>query len=201
MPRLIPKHWRVPRMLVHRAVFLRSLCQGHAKCALRQKEGCERRGGQEGKSCLNADSGWQHTGWVVGLPCGFGSVLYKTGEVLHGFQKEEEEGFWHALIKGDFLDTRGTEGKGKRQHRAGEVWGSSGRIPGPGAVQGREERERNLSRLWVKRHVCPREWGHEGFLSRGGSWEEGRIRKDAKTHNAADCSTATLGEFGQILEL
>lgn len=39
------------------------------------KWGCERGGGQEGKSCLTADSGWQHTGWVVGLPCGFGPVL------------------------------------------------------------------------------------------------------------------------------
>lgn len=25
-----------------------------------------------------------------------------------------------------------------------------------------------------------REWSHEGFISRGGSWEEGRMRKDAK---------------------
>lgn len=39
------------------------------------KGGCERRGGQEGKSYLTTDSGWQHTGGVVGLPCGFGSVL------------------------------------------------------------------------------------------------------------------------------
>lgn len=96
-------------MLVHRDVFLRS--QGHAKWGLRQKEGCERNGGQEGKFCLNADSGWQHTSCVVGLPCGFGSVLYKIGEVLHGFQKEEEEGFGHALIKGDFLGIQSTKGK------------------------------------------------------------------------------------------
>lgn len=38
-------------------------------------------------------------------PAGFGCVLYKIGEVLPGFQKEEEEGFGHALIKGHFLGT------------------------------------------------------------------------------------------------
>lgn len=48
---------------------------------------------------------WQRYGWVVGLPRGFGSVLYKVGEVLRGFQKEGEGGFGPALIKGDFLGT------------------------------------------------------------------------------------------------
>lgn len=71
---------------------------------------------------------------MVDLPCGFGSVLYKIGEVLHGFQKEEEEVFGHALIKGDFLGIQSTEGKGERQHSAREIRGSLGRIPGPGAV-------------------------------------------------------------------
>lgn len=33
----------------------------------------------------------------------------------------------------------------------------------------------------MKRHICLKEWCHKGFLSRGGSWEEGRIRNDAKT--------------------
>jgi len=70
----------------------------------------------------------------------------------------------------------------------------------------RSERK-NLSRLWVKRQVCLREWGHEGFHSKGGSWEEGSIRKDkegcqnASQRNASDCSAMTLRDFGQILEL
>lgn len=44
-------------------------------------------------------------GRVVVLPCGSGSMVYKVGEVLYGFQKEEQEGFGHALIKGKFLGT------------------------------------------------------------------------------------------------
>lgn len=149
------------------------------KWALRQKKGCEKKEGQAGKCCLNADSGWQHTGWVVGLPCGFGSVLYKIGEVLHGFRKEEEEGFGHALTKGNFLGIRGTEGKRERQHSAGEragaAWGGS---LAQELCEGERRERKNLSRLWAKRQVYQRERGHEGFLSRGGSWEEGRIRKD-----------------------
>lgn len=50
---------------------------------------------------------------MVGWPHEFGSDLYKTGDVFHGFQGEEEEGLGHALVKGDFLGTRGPEEREK----------------------------------------------------------------------------------------
>lgn len=74
---------------------------------------------KKGKSFLNADSGWRHTGWAVRLPPGFGSVLYRIGEVFHGFQKEEEEGSGHVLIKGNFLGTRGKRRKAAQGRREG----------------------------------------------------------------------------------
>lgn len=74
MLHVLPRCWCTPRVLVHRAVvqpMLGSPCEMSSEA----KGNCERRGGQEGKSCLTADSSWQHTGWVVDLPHGSGSVL------------------------------------------------------------------------------------------------------------------------------
>lgn len=61
-------------------------------------------GRQGGKALPGSTRGcWQHPMFAV--PQGFGCVLYKVGGVLNDFQKEEEKGFGHALIKGDFLCT------------------------------------------------------------------------------------------------
>lgn len=65
----------MPQVLVHRAGVIVQPMMEPCEMSCDAKGGCERRGGQEGKSYLTTDSGWQHTGWVVGLPCGFGSVL------------------------------------------------------------------------------------------------------------------------------
>lgn len=49
---------------------------GPSEMSSEAKGGCERRRGQEGKSCLPADSGWQHTHWLGGwFALWFGSVL------------------------------------------------------------------------------------------------------------------------------
>lgn len=69
-------------------------------------------------------------------------------------------------------------------------------------MRGRGDREKP-EQVMAKRQVYQRHRGHEGFHSRGGSWEERRIRKDkegcqnAGQCNTADCSTVTLREFGQ----
>lgn len=109
------------------------------------KGGCERRGGQERKSCLTADSGWQHTGWVAALPRGFGFSY--VGEVLV-FRKKE--GFGHALIKAiswapKVLRERKKGSKVLERYRAGkDPWPRS-------CVRKRGERkkQKNLSRLWA----------------------------------------------------
>jgi len=59
---------------------------------------------RESPALMQTLVGSTQAGWV-GLPRGLGSVLCKIGEVLHAFQNEEEEGFGHALITGDFLGT------------------------------------------------------------------------------------------------